>query len=54
MKSKASRYFFYILRFAKSKNKKKVINEIINEIKKRGVIRGIQNLLRKPYTRRNR
>ena len=50
MKSKASRYFFYILRFAKSKNKKKVINEIINEIKKRGVIRGIQNLLhRKAY-----
>lgn len=47
MKSKASKYLFYVKRFIKSDGKKETIAALSKEIKKKGVIRGTQSFLHK-------
>ena len=47
MKSKAGRYFFYIKGFIKSDNKKEIVRELTSEIKRKGVLKGVQSLLHK-------
>ncbi len=44
---KAKNYINYILRFAKSKDKKKVLQDLTREVKDKGVITGVQSLLHK-------
>ncbi len=45
MKSKIHKYFYYLLRFAKSPNKRVVIKELSSEIKEKGMVHGVRSLL---------
>ncbi len=47
MERKARKYITYLVRFAKSKQKKQVVNDLAAEIKKKGVVTGIKSLLHK-------
>ena len=47
MKSKASKYFFYVKRFIESDGKKETIAALSEEIKKKGIIKGTQSFLHK-------
>jgi len=51
MVDKIKNYFTYIVRFTKSTNKKKVVQELLNEVRGKGLIGGIKSLLHKksPY-----
>lgn len=47
MKSKIRKYLIYIVKFAKSPNKKTIVKELSREIREKGLIIGIKSLLHK-------
>src|ERR1700723_1908720 len=47
MQSKIGRYFIYVIRFINSSDKRKVLKELVNEIKSKGLVVGVKSLLHK-------
>ncbi len=47
MGNKISRYFIYGIRFINSSDKRRVIKELLSEIKKKGILTGIKSILHK-------